>query len=160
MFINFDKFSYQYSTFIWSSTFIRNLRVHFLLRLFLQLISHILGENLRKEISKYHDEKAKNVQIQRDLEVAMWHQLKINNQEEQDRNKEQANSGTNLNNQDRFSPQNLPSYRPPDRSSKPKSTVSPPAIPDRSRITLFLGYHTQPRNNTNFVGGLAVKLLK
>ena len=82
------------------------------------------------------------MQIQRDLEVAMWHQLKINNQEEQDRNKEQANSGTNLNNQDRFSPQNLPSYRPPDRSSKPKSTVSPPAIPDRSRITLFLGYHT------------------
>ena len=76
------------------------------------------------------------MQIQRDLEVAMWHQLKINNQEEQDRNKGQSSSGTNLNNQD----QNLPSYRPPDRSSKPKSTVSPPAIPDRSRITLFFGY--------------------
>merc|ERR1719266_2805404 len=79
------------------------------------------GENLRKEISKYHDEKAKNVQIQRDLEVAMWHQLKINNQEEQDRNKEQANHGSNLNNHHQNLPQNLPSYQPPDRSSKPKS---------------------------------------
>merc|ERR1719219_1713253 len=86
------------------------------------------GENLRKEISKYHDEKAKNVQIQRDLEVAMWHQLKINSQEEQDRNKGQTNLGTNFNGQE----QNLPSYNPPDRSTKPKSTVSPPAIPDRS----------------------------
>merc|ERR1719219_983400 len=92
------------------------------------------GENLRKEISKYHDEKAKNVQIQRDLEVAMWHQLKINNQEEQDRNK-----GTNFNSQE----PNLPSYNPPDRSSKPKSTVSPPVIPDRSSkpssVSLYSG---------------------
>ena len=36
------------------------------------------GESLRKEISKYHDEKAKTVQMQRDLELAMWEQLKIN----------------------------------------------------------------------------------
>merc|ERR1719219_2091463 len=77
------------------------------------------GENLRKEISKYHDEKAKNVQIQRDLEVAMWHQLKIS-QEDQDRNKTQINF-----NQDQIPPQ--------DRSTKPKSSkVSPPVIPDRS----------------------------
>merc|ERR1719266_1882922 len=77
------------------------------------------GENLRKEISKYHDEKAKTVQIQRDLEVAMWHQLKIS-QEDQDRNKTQINF-----NQDQTPPQ--------DRSTKPKSSkVSPPVIPDRS----------------------------
>ena len=42
------------------------------------------GENLRKEISKYHDEKIKTVQMQRDLEVAMWHQLKINQEEQKD----------------------------------------------------------------------------
>merc|ERR1739844_534632 len=67
------------------------------------------GENLRKEISKYHDEKAKTVQIQRDLEVAMWHQLKISQEEDQDRNKTQINL-----NQDQTPP-------PPqqDRSTKP-----------------------------------------
>jgi hypothetical protein len=34
------------------------------------------GENLRKEISKYHDEKTKSLQMQRDFEVAMWHQVR------------------------------------------------------------------------------------
>jgi len=87
------------------------------------------GENLRKEISKYHDEKAKNVQEQRDLEVAMWHQLKINNQEDQERKKGQNDYDSGVNyNQD----QSLPSYAPPDRSTKPKSTAPPPVIPDRS----------------------------
>jgi len=87
------------------------------------------GENLRKEISKYHDEKAKTVQEQRDLEVAMWHQLKINNQEDQERKKVQNYDGSGVNyNQD----QSLPSYAPPDRSTKPKSTASAPVIPDRS----------------------------
>merc|ERR1711935_310580 len=81
------------------------------------------GENLRKEISKYHNEKAKNVQEQRDLEVAMWHQLKINNQEDQERKKGQNDSGVNYN-QD----QSLPSYAPPDRSTKPKATAPPPVI--------------------------------
>ena len=42
------------------------------------------GENLRKEISKYHDEKIKTVQMQRDLEVAMWHQMKIDHEEQQE----------------------------------------------------------------------------
>ena len=88
-----------------------------------------VGENLRKEISKYHDEKAKTVQEQRDLEVAMWHQLKINNQEDQERKKVQNFDGSGVNyNQD----QSLPSYAPPDRSTKPKSTASAPVIPDRS----------------------------
>merc|ERR1711935_231176 len=87
------------------------------------------GENLRKEISKYHNEKAKNVQEQRDLEVAMWHQLKINNQEDQERKKGQNDYDSGVNyNQD----QSLPSYAPPDRSTKPKSTAPPPVIPDRS----------------------------
>merc|ERR1719362_1343820 len=87
------------------------------------------GENLRKEISKYHDEKAKTVQEQRDLEVAMWHQLKITNQEDQERKKVQKFDGSGVNyNQD----QSLPSYAPPDRSTKPKSTASTPVIPDRS----------------------------
>jgi len=87
------------------------------------------GENLRKEISKYHDEKAKNVQEQRDLEVAMWHQLKINNQEDQERKKGQNDYDSGVNyNQD----QSLPSYAPPDRSTKPKSTAPAPVIPDRS----------------------------
>jgi len=81
------------------------------------------GENLRKEISKYHDEKAKTVQIQRDLEVAMWHQLKISQEEDQDRNKTQINL-----NQDQ-----TPTPPQQDRSTKPKSSkVSPPVIPDRS----------------------------
>ena len=72
--------------------------------------SYFIGENLRREISKYHDEKAKTVQEQRDLEVAMWHQLKINNQEEQERDKGQYDSGINSN-QD----QGLPSYSSIDR---------------------------------------------
>lgn len=70
----------------------------------------IEGENLRKEISKYHDEKAKNLQIQRDKELAMWHQLKINQED-----------------------QPVPV---PDRSSKPPSVSGNPSaipkIPDRS----------------------------
>ena len=50
------------------------------------------------------------MQEQRDLEVAMWHQLKINNQEEQERDKGQYDSGINSN-QD----QGLPSYSSIDR---------------------------------------------
>ena len=43
------------------------------------------GENLRKEISKYHDDKMKNLQMQRDLEVAMWTQMKLNSEQDSNR---------------------------------------------------------------------------
>lgn len=75
-----------------------------------QLKLKLEGENLRKEISKYHDEKSKTLQMQRDLEVAMWHQLKINQEEESNKKADLI----------------------VDRSSKPLAEKQIPAIPDRA----------------------------
>lgn len=80
------------------------------------------GENLRKEISKYHDDKAKTLAIQRDMEVAMWHQLKINQEEQEELDKQKKLAGEGI-------------HQPvPDRGAKPITPSAPavPAIPDRS----------------------------
>ena len=87
------------------------------------------GEKIREAIYNYHDEKEKTLQKQRDFEVALWHQLKINQEENEQ----------------------IPSAPPPnsskeeskniaiDRSTKPKDSGSIPMIPDRaSKPTLGL----------------------
>ena len=70
------------------------------------------GENLRKEISKYHDDKMKNLQMQRDLEVAMWTQMKINSEQDSNRCTGQAEPVKNP---------EIPKI--PDRATKPSVSL-------------------------------------
>lgn len=77
------------------------------------------GENLRKEISKYHDEKAKTVQMQRDMELAMYHQLKFTQEQEKlipEKKSENVPIPNNVQIPDRSTKPQIP-----DRSTKPSS---------------------------------------
>lgn len=88
------------------------------------------GENLRKEISKYHDEKIKTVQMQRDLEVAMWHQLKINQEEQKDQPQISQNYEDQARNSQIIPDRSTKPSAPP--MSNPSNPSNPPTIPDRS----------------------------
>merc|ERR1712183_434272 len=46
-----------------------------------QIQMKLEGEKIREAIYNYHDEKEKTLQKQRDFEVALWHQLKINQED-------------------------------------------------------------------------------
>ena len=75
------------------------------------------GETLRKEISKYHDDKMKSLQMQRDLEVAMWTQMKLNQEESEQIQQPKPTTSPHS---------SIPSQAPkiPDRATKPSSNNS------------------------------------
>ncbi len=83
------------------------------------------GENLRKEINRYHDEKDRAVQMQRDLDVALYHQLRFDKENEESESQPPSRPAT--------AP--APSAPPAeDGGSRPYSVVGgqTPAVPDRS----------------------------
>jgi len=92
-----------------------------------QIQMKLEGEKIREAIYNYHDEKEKTLQKQRDFEVALWHQLKINQEDNTvvpsappPSDFEESNIKNNLN---------------IDRSTKPKvesSAAAAPVIPDRN----------------------------
>lgn len=86
-----------------------------------QLKMKLEGEKIREAIYNYHDEKEKTLQKQRDFEVALWHQLKLNQEENT------SISPTNIEN-------DLTNQLVIDRSSKPKNI---PQIPDRASKPSF-----------------------
>ncbi len=85
------------------------------------------GENLRKEISRYHDEKEKSLQMQRDLELAMWHQMKIDKEQEEESSSPPTRPAT---------APSAPIMERPEELSKPGSSKEggrqQPVVPDRS----------------------------
>merc|ERR550532_3717386 len=92
------------------------------------------GETLRKEISKYHDDKMKSLQMQRDLEVAMWTQMKLNQEESEQFQQPKTTTsphssipGEGFNNSNVGIPSSSSSSQAPkipDRATKPSSSVS------------------------------------
>ena len=84
------------------------------------------GEKIREAIYNYHDEKEKTLQKQRDFEVALWHQLKLN-QEENSALPSYEEVASSKDNSER-SEINV------DRSTKPKNV---PVIPDRASKPSF-----------------------
>ena len=76
------------------------------------------GESLRKEISKYHDDKMKSLQEQRDLEVAMWTQMKLSQEESESQPPKTSTTRPSVPSPSEATP------KIPDRATKPSSSVS------------------------------------
>ena len=87
------------------------------------------GEKIREAIYNYHDEKEKTLQKQRDFEVALYHQLKLNQEENSSAlpSYEEVTSAS-------ASKDSEKSEINVDRSTKPKNV---PAIPDRASKPSF-----------------------
>ena len=104
-----------------------------------QIQMKLEGEKIREAIYNYHDEKEKTLQKQRDFEVALWHQLKINQEEP---------SAPPLLPPSDFDESNIKNNLNIDRSTKPKiestssSAASIPVIPDRNTKPASLGLYS------------------
>jgi len=87
------------------------------------------GEKIREAIYNYHDEKEKTLQKQRDFEVALYHQLKLNQEENSSAlpSYEEVTSSASKDISEK-SEINV------DRSTKPKNV---PEIPDRASKPSF-----------------------
>ena len=87
------------------------------------------GEKIREAIYNYHDEKEKTLQKQRDFEVALYHQLKLNQEENSSAlpSYEEVTSAS-------ASKDSEKSEINVDRSTKPKNV---PEIPDRASKPSF-----------------------
>ena len=89
-----------------------------------QIQMKLEGEKIREAIYNYHDEKEKTLQKQRDFEVALWHQLKINQEGEPSAPPAPPSD---------FDESNIKNNLNIDRSTKPKVESSAiPVIPDRN----------------------------
>ena len=92
------------------------------------------GEKLRKEISKYHDEKEKALAHQRDREVALWHHYQMQQElAEEEADMERAKQKSMSEYKESLKESTAPSAPPApnvDRSAKP---VSPTPSSSSSR---------------------------